>query len=54
MMEKIVTRLTQNSTWRGIILVVTAISAGLQPEHATTLLTTGVGLVGAINIVRSN
>ncbi len=53
MMEKIVVRLTQNSTWRGLILLCAAIASAIQPEHSAAILTTALGLVGAINVARS-
>lgn len=45
-------RLAENSTWRGIILVLTAAGVHLSPELAAQIISAGLGLVGIINIVR--
>jgi hypothetical protein len=47
-------RLGENSTWRGIALLLT--SAGLlkNPEHATAIVSVGLAVVGAINVFRKS
>jgi hypothetical protein len=45
-------RLSENSTWRGIILVATALGLKLDPELQNQILAAGLGLVGLINVVR--
>jgi hypothetical protein len=45
-------RLSENSTWRGIILVATALGLKLDPELQNQLLAAGLGLVGLINVLR--
>jgi hypothetical protein len=45
-------RLNENSTWRGILLVLTAFGVSVTPEHQETIVAAGLGLVGAINIFR--
>jgi hypothetical protein len=45
-------KLSENSTWRGIILIVTAIGVKLEPELQEAILVAGLGLVGLINIIR--
>lgn len=45
-------RLAENSTWRGLILVATAVGLKLEPEHQEAIVAAGLGLVGAINIFR--
>ena len=52
-MEQIIHRLTQSSTWRGVILLVGAIAIAFQPERATEITAASLGLVGAINVVRN-
>jgi hypothetical protein len=47
-----VERLSENSTWRGIILVVTALGLKLEPELQNQIVAAGLSLVGLINIVR--
>jgi hypothetical protein len=45
-------RLSENSTWRGIILVATALGLKLDPELQNQILAAGLGLVGVINVIR--
>jgi len=45
-------RLSENSTWRGIILIVTALGLKLEPDHQEAIVAAGLGLVGAINVFR--
>jgi hypothetical protein len=47
-----VERLSENSTWRGIILVVTALGLKLEPELQNQIVAAGLSLVGLINIIR--
>ena len=46
-------RLNENSTWRGILLVLTALGVSLSPQHQEAIVAAGLGIVGAINIFRS-
>lgn len=45
-------RLSENSTWRGLILVATALGVKLDPELQNQILVAGLGLVGLINVIR--
>lgn len=45
-------RLNENSTWRGVLLVATALGVSLSPSHQEAIVSAGLGLVGAINIFR--
>jgi hypothetical protein len=45
-------KLSENSTWRGIILVATAVGLKLDPELQNAILSAGLGLIGLINVVR--
>jgi len=49
---KIVDSLSQNSTWRGLILLATAAGVHLEPELQNQIVAAGLGLVGVINILR--
>jgi len=51
-MDYVIDRLAENSTWRGIILVVTATGAHLSPELSNAIVAAGLGLVGLINVLR--
>jgi hypothetical protein len=48
----ILARLSENSTWRGILLVATAAGLKLEPELQNQILAAGLGLVGLINVLR--
>lgn len=45
-------RLSENSTWRGILLILTAVGLKLEPELQNAILTVGLSAVGLINVVR--
>ena len=47
-------RLAENSTWRGIILVATAVGLKLEPDHQEAIVAAGLRLVGAINVFRKS
>ena len=49
---KIIDSLSQNSTWRGLILLATAAGVHLEPEIQNQIVATGLGLVGIINVLR--
>lgn len=49
---KILDKLSENSTWRGLILLATAAGVNLEPELQTQIVATGLGLVGLINVIR--
>jgi len=51
-MNYIIDRLAENSTWRGLILVTTALGVQLSPELASAIVAAGLGLVGLINVLR--
>lgn len=48
----ILERLSENSTWRGLILVATALGIKIDPELQETILAAGLALVGLINVIR--
>jgi hypothetical protein len=48
----ILERLSENSTWRGIILVATALGVQLEPELQNHIVAGGLALVGLINVIR--
>lgn len=45
-------RLTENSTWRGFILLGTALGLRLEPELQNQIIAAGLALVGLINVIR--
>ncbi len=50
--DSIMTRLKQESTWRGIITVATLLGWRLAPDQVEAIITTGAGLVAAINVLK--
>jgi hypothetical protein len=48
----ILERLSENSTWRGMILVATALGLKLDPELQNQILAAGLGVIGVINVLR--
>lgn len=52
--DSIVTRLKQESTWRGIITVATLLGWRLAPDQAEAIITAGATLVGSINILKKD
>jgi hypothetical protein len=45
-------RLSENSTWRGLILFATGIGITVEPALAAKITAVGLGIVGVINILR--
>lgn len=45
-------KLSENSTWRGLILIATAVGVRIEPELQEAILVAGLGLVGLINVIR--
>lgn len=45
-------RLSESSTWRGLIFVAVALGLRISPEHQEALIATALSLTGAINILR--
>lgn len=51
-METILKRLSEQSTWRGIILLLTAFGIQMEPELQGHIMAGGLSLVGLINVFR--
>ena len=45
-------RLSENSTWRGILMIGTALGVKTNPEMAYQIITVGLSTVGLINVLR--
>jgi len=41
-------RLSEPSTWRGIIAILVACGVGISPEQATAIIAAGMAVMGAI------
>ncbi len=48
----ILDRAAESSSWRGAILVATALGLRLEPELQNQIVAAGLGLVGLINLLR--
>lgn len=51
-MDWILNRLSENSTWRGLILIATAAGAQLNPDQQAAIIAAGLALCGLINVFR--
>jgi hypothetical protein len=45
-------RLSENSTWRGLLLIATALGVKLEPDLQNAILAAGLGAIGLINVIR--
>ncbi len=45
-------RLGENSTYRGLTLLLTSLGIAVQPDHAAAFTALGLAIVGVINILR--
>jgi hypothetical protein len=52
--DNVLTRLKQESTWRGLLTVATLAGWHLSPDQAEAIITTGVSLVAAINVFKND
>ena len=57
-MSKLLTALlekgSQESTWRGLIQLLTAFGVALKPELAAAIVATGMSLIGLINVIKKD
>jgi hypothetical protein len=49
MFDFIKKRLNEQSTWKGLILILTSLGVTLSPEQQNAIVSVGLGLVGLIN-----
>ena len=52
--DNILTRLKQESTWRGLVTVATLAGWHFAPDQAEAIITTGASIVAAINVLKSD
>lgn len=48
----IIDRLGESSTWRGIFMILTGLGIALKPDQIAAISTAGLSIVGAINVFR--
>lgn len=51
MFKFILNRAKEASTWRGLVLLVTAAGVNIAPELANAVVTFGIGLAGLIGVL---
>lgn len=49
-MSYIVERLKEASTWRGIIMLLTSVGVGINPELIAPIVSVGTGLAGLVGV----
>lgn len=52
MIQYITSRLSETSTWRGLLGVLTAVGVHIRPDLADAIVATGMALIGLINVIR--
>lgn len=50
MKQYLIARLSEASTWRGIVLILTALGVSLSPEQAEAIVTVGLAVAGAAGV----
>lgn len=50
MKQYLIARLSEASTWRGIVLLLTALGVSLSPEQAEAIVTVGLAVAGAAGV----
>lgn len=52
LLDWLLDRFSENSTWRGAIALLTAAGVTLQPDMANAIIAVGLGVIGIINVLR--
>ena len=52
-MKRLLTALSQESTWRGIIAISAACGIQAKPELAEAIITVALALIGTINVAKN-
>lgn len=53
LIDWLLSRLQEASTWRGIIGVLTSAGVVISPDKASAIIATGLALMGLVNILRN-
>lgn len=51
-MSYLLERLSENSTWRGLVMLATALGVQLDPAQSNAIIALGLAVVGLINVLR--
>jgi hypothetical protein len=52
MISYLIERLSENSTWRGIVMLLTVVGVQVDPAQANAIIAAGLALIGLINVFR--
>jgi hypothetical protein len=52
MISYLIERLSENSTWRGLVMLLTAVGVQVDPTQANAIIAAGLAIVGLINVFR--
>jgi hypothetical protein len=53
MIDTIINYLSQQSTWKGLLGLATAVGISLNPEQTAAITAAGIGLISVINVFRN-
>ncbi len=53
-MKVLLEKLSQESTWRGIIAILAAFGIAISPELQNQLIMAALGVIGVINIIKKD
>jgi hypothetical protein len=48
----VLNQLAQNSTWRGLLLILTSAGIVIEPQMQEAILAAGLSAIGLINVIR--
>ena len=51
-LDYILTRLSETSTWRGVAMIVAASGLAIEPNQFNAIAAAGIAVAGAINVLR--
>lgn len=54
LMNLIVSRLKEPSTWRGLVMIATALGVALDPQMVEAIVAAGTGLAGLIGVLTTD
>ena len=52
MISYLIERLSENSTWRGLVMLLTAVGVQVDPDQSSAIIAAGLAIVGLINVFR--
>ena len=52
--EKLIAKLAQESTWRGLIAIAIAFGATIEPDRVAAIVAAGMTIIGLVNILKKD